>query len=150
MANISLENVEVKTFIFYSAVLALKLLAVVVLTARQRFKKGVFANPEDLHKKGAKVKFDDQDVERVRRAHLNDLENIPVFWILGALYLTTSPEAWLAQLLFRLFAGFRILHTYVYAVNPLPQPSRAIAFFIPYVINWYMGVQIIMYYLSSW
>ena len=49
------------------------------LTARQRFANGAFANPED-----AKSLFAKQDkprtnenVERVRRAHLNDLENVP-------------------------------------------------------------------------
>ena len=98
---------------------------------------------------GGKVKFDDPDVERVRRAHLNDLENIPAFWILGALYVTTGPSAALATNLFRAFTAGRILHTFVYAVKPLPQPARGIAFGIPFLISIYMGVAVVRYYFGA-
>lgn len=150
MASIPFDDSGVQSYIFYSSLLALKLLSVALLTGRQRFKKGVFSNPEDATRRGAKVKLNDPDVERVRRAHLNDLENIPAFWVLAALYLTTSPEYTWARLLFRLFAGFRVMHTFVYAVVPLPQPARAIAYFIPYLINVYMGVKVVLYYQSAW
>ncbi|CAH0405974.1 unnamed protein product [Chilo suppressalis] len=148
--EISLKDPLVQSYIFYSAVLAVKLLIVTFLTARVRISKKVFANEEDAKAlKNSKVKLDDPDVERVRRAHLNDLENIPAFWILAALYLTTSPAVAWARLLFRVFAIGRIIHTIVYAVIPMPQPARGIAFGIPYVINMYMGVQVVMYYLSA-
>lgn len=133
----------------YSGILALKVLGVAFLTSRVRYAKKAFANPEDAKTKKVQVKLDDPDVERVRRAHLNDLENIPAFWILGALFLTTSPEAAWATLLFRVFTAGRVLHTVVYAVKPLPQPARAIAFAIPYLINIYMGVKVVSYYISA-
>jgi hypothetical protein len=42
-----------------------------------------FANPEDASGvKGGKVMIGDPDVERVRRAHLNDIENIIPFVLL--------------------------------------------------------------------
>lgn len=149
MAPLSLNEPAVQAFIVYSAILALKLLALSTLTAMTRMLRGAFANPEDAKGLGGKVKYDDPAVERVRRAHLNDLENIPAFWVLGALYLTTGPAAAWATLLFRLSAAGRIIHTIVYAVVPLPQPARAIAFGIPYFINWYMGIQTVLYYITA-
>ena len=58
--------------------------------------------------------MDDPDVERVRRAHLNDLENIVPFLLLCPLYLTTGPSVCLAATLIRGFAAGRILHTVGY------------------------------------
>lgn len=149
--TISLDNPVVQSFIVYSAILALKLIVLGPLTGIQRMKKNVFANPEDVKAAGGKgkIKFDDPDIERVRRAHLNDLENIPAFWILGALYVTTNPAIAWATLLFRIFTAGRILHTVVYAIKPLPQPARALGFLIPYVILWYMGIQVVVHYLGA-
>lgn len=149
MASISLDNPAVQSYLLYSSVLGLKVLGMAFLTARVRYAKNVFANPEDAAAKKGKVKYDDPDVERVRRAHLNDLENIPVFWVLGALYLTTAPSAWLATTLFRVYTAGRVIHTLVYAVKPLPQPARGIAFGIPLMITFYMGVKVIMHYSSA-
>ncbi|KAG6458651.1 hypothetical protein O3G_MSEX010977 [Manduca sexta] len=149
MVSIDLSNPAVQSYILYSGILGLKLLSVTVLTTRVRMAKKVFANEEDAKKTKGKVKYDDPDVERVRRAHLNDLENIPAFWVLGALYLTTSPAAAWATLLFRVYTVGRVLHTIVYAVKPLPQPARGIAFGIPYLITLYMGVKVVMHYISA-
>lgn len=149
MAAFSLSDPAVQSYIIYSAILAVKLLFMSTLTGKTRYTKNVFANEEDTRRTKGKVKFDDPDVERVRRAHLNDLENIPAFWLLAALYLTTAPAATFATLLFRIFTIGRVLHTIVYAIIPLPQPSRAIAYSIPYLINLYMGIQVILYYLSA-
>ncbi len=61
-----------------------------------------FANPEDASGvKGGKVMIGDPDVERVRRAHLNDIENIIPFVLLAAVYLTTGPSLGTASLLFK-------------------------------------------------
>lgn len=147
--ELSLNNPLVQSYIVYSAILAVKLLLLAPLTATSRIIRGVYANPEDAAMAGGKVKFDDQTVERCRRAHLNDLENIPAFWILGALYLTTGPAVAWATLLFRLYTAGRILHSIVYAVVPLPQPSRAIAYGIPYIITLYMGTQVVLYYATA-
>ncbi|XP_041973587.1 microsomal glutathione S-transferase 1-like [Aricia agestis] len=149
MASISLSDPAVRSYLVYSGVLSLKVLAMAFLTAKQRYKKKVFANEEDAKSAKGVVKLNDPDVERVRRAHLNDLENIPAFWILGALYVTTSPSPWLATTLFRVFTASRIVHTIVYAVKPLPQPARALAFMFPMGIMWYMGVTVIMHYASA-
>lgn len=93
-----------------------------------------------------KVKFDDPDVERVRRAHRNDLENIIPFALLGLLYVLTNPSAFLAINLIRAGAIARIVHTLVYAVVVIPQPARALAFFVTYGIAIYMGIQSFFYF----
>lgn len=146
---LTLQDPTVQSYIVYAAILALKLLLFSMLTGLKRSEKKVYANPEDAALLGGRISLSDPDIERLRRAHLNDLENIPAFWILGALYLTTNPAAAWATLLFRAYTLGRLLHTFVYAIKPLPQPSRAIAYFIPYLIMWYMGYQVIVYYLSA-
>ncbi|KAH8403568.1 hypothetical protein KR009_008575 [Drosophila setifemur] len=91
-----------------------------------------------------KVKFDDPNVERVRRAHRNDLENILPFFAIGFLYVLTNPSAGLAITLFRAVGIARIVHTIVYAVVVLPQPSRALSFFVALGATIYMALQVIV------
>ncbi|XP_047984902.1 uncharacterized protein LOC125225302 [Leguminivora glycinivorella] len=145
----SLQDAAVQSYIVYSAILALKLLALSTLTGMKRMSKKVFANPEDAAALKGKVNLNDPEVERVRRAHLNDLENIPAFWLLGALYVTTAPVAAWATLLFRVYTVSRFIHTFVYAVVPMPQPARGIAYGVPYLIKWYMGIQVILHYAAA-
>ncbi|XP_013144609.1 PREDICTED: uncharacterized protein LOC106108076 [Papilio polytes] len=147
--QVALYYISAFSYIVYSAILALKLLSVSAMTAIARMTRGIYANPEDAKTLKGKVKFDDPVVERIRRAHLNDLENIPAFWVLAALYLTTGPVAAWATLLFRVYTVSRIIHTIVYALIPLPQPARGIAYGIPYIIKWYMGIQVALYYISA-
>lgn len=149
MVPVSYDQPIVQTYFVYSGVLALKVLVMAPLTARVRYSKKVFANEEDAARAKGVVKFDDPDVERVRRAHLNDLENIPVFWVLGALYLTTGPDAEVATWLFRVYTAGRILHSLVYAVKPMPPPSRGIAFGVSNLITWYMGWKVVSHYFNA-
>nr|ARM39011.1 microsomal glutathione S-transferase 1 [Cydia pomonella] len=147
--GVSLKDPAVQSYIVYSAILALKLIALSSLTGMKRITKKVFANPEDAAALKGKVNLNDPEIERARRAHLNDLENIPAFWLLGALYVTTGPVAAWATLLFRVYTVSRFIHTFVYAVVPMPQPARGIAFGIPYFIKWYMGIQVILHYAAA-
>jgi glutathione S-transferase len=139
----SLSNPVFSHYAFYGAVVISKMLAMAFLTAVKRFAKGAFANPEDL-KLGSKkgVVLNDPDVERVRRNHLNDLENIPAFLFLGFLYVATQPSVAAALWHFRIFAISRFLHTVAYQV-PLPQPSRALTFFAGVGVCISMAYQII-------
>ncbi|XP_043658773.1 microsomal glutathione S-transferase 1 isoform X1 [Drosophila teissieri] len=140
---LSLANPVFKSFAFWVGVLVIKMLAMSLLTGLQRFKTKTFANPEDLLSPKLKVKFDDPNVERVRRAHRNDLENILPFFAIGLLYVLTDPAAFLAINLFRAVGIARIAHTLVYAVVVVPQPSRAIAFFVAVAATAYMALQVI-------
>ncbi|XP_077269793.1 microsomal glutathione S-transferase 1 [Temnothorax americanus] len=137
-----------KVFGFWGSILVLKMLAMVPLTGRQRFRKRVFANQEDLmfqNKSKAKVAYDDPDVERVRRAHLNDLENILPWFIVTYLWLGTGPSAWLAKILIRTFVLSRVAHTISYAVYS-QQPMRAISFFVAWAVMGFEAVKTLLYY----
>lgn len=144
---LSRTNPVFSAYAFYAAILVLKMMAMSVLTARQRFRKKVFANPEDTPAAKGKVKFDDPDVERIRRGHLNDLENIPIFLLIALLYTLTDPSRLLAINLFRAFTVARILHTFVYTVVVIPQPSRALSWAVGYIITGYMAVQVVLSFL---
>ena len=68
-----------------------------------------------------------ENVERVRRAHQNDLENVPFFMTLGLLYICTNPCPTLVKYHFLGFTGCRLLHSFSYLVLQ-KQPWRAISF----------------------
>ncbi|XP_012228680.1 microsomal glutathione S-transferase 1 [Linepithema humile] len=145
MAEINPELLQ--AFGFWGSILVLKVLAMSPLTARQRFAKKTFANEEDVpFASKAKVSFNDPDVERVRRAHLNDLENIVPWFIITYLWLTTGPSAWLAKILIRTFVLSRISHTISYVVLS-QQPMRVIAFFVGFLITGYQTLNTLLYYL---
>ena len=107
-------------YAFYAGVVTLKMLVMSFLTARQRFANGVFISSEDIkgHEKEYKVLTTlsghfretflrqagqglNENVERVRRAHQNDIENILPFLILGFLYMFTNPAYATALLCYR-------------------------------------------------
>ncbi|XP_069376215.1 microsomal glutathione S-transferase 1 isoform X1 [Paralichthys olivaceus] len=106
----------------------------------------VFANLEDT-KLGSsstdkKLVRTDPDVERVRRSHQNDLENIVPFVVIGLLYALTAPELSAALLHFRIFAGARIFHTVAY-VCALPQPSRGLGFMLGLLVTFSMAYRVL-------
>nr|AHC08052.1 micorsomal glutathione S-transferase [Locusta migratoria] len=139
-------NPVLRDYAYYSALLGLKVLAMGPLTARQRFAKKVFLNPEDAKFFSGSEKLDDPDVERVRRAHRNDLENIPVFMLIGGLYTLTNPDPKLALNLYRGYFAFRLAHTVVYAVYPVPQPARVLCHLGALTICVYMGVKVVKFF----
>jgi glutathione S-transferase len=81
------------------------------------------------------------------RAHLNDLENISVFYVIGFIYTLTNPSVAWATLLFRVFTAARFIHTFVYAVFVVPQPARALSWATGFVITGYMAFKSIMHFL---
>lgn len=136
----------VKIFAFWGMVLALKVFSILLIVIRQRLQKKVVANPEDLGSlKGGKVLYNDPDVERARRAHLNDLENIPLWYIVTYFWLTTGPSVWLAGMLIRSFVMARIVHTIVYAIVP-QQPLRGLSFFVGVSITLYQAISTMLHY----
>jgi uncharacterized MAPEG superfamily protein len=80
-----------------------------------------FASPEDLRPGPLNPKPDPAQlnlndyVDRSRRMHRNDLENIPAFWIAAFLFAATGPALWLAQVLMYGFVAARAAHAVAYA-----------------------------------
>uniref|UniRef100_A0A1B0ADX1 Microsomal glutathione S-transferase 1 n=1 Tax=Glossina pallidipes TaxID=7398 RepID=A0A1B0ADX1_GLOPL len=102
----------------------------------------IYINPEDLIFKDVEIKYNNPRIERARRAHRNDLENILPYFTMALLYICTDPNPSIACNLFRIGSIARIIHTLVYAFRPVPQPSRFIAFFIMYLITFYMAFDV--------
>ena len=53
-------------------------------------------------------------MERIRRIQLNDLENLPYFFVAGLLYVFTQPNPLLAQVLFYGYVLTRLAHFAAY------------------------------------
>jgi len=140
----TLSNPVFSNYAFYGAVVLVKMFGMSTLTAVKRIANGIFANPEDVRAFGSKkVIFDNEGVERVRRNHLNDLENIPAFLLIGLLYVATNPTPNIALWHFRVFAIARILHTFFYQFA-IPQPTRALSFFVGWAACASMAYQVLV------
>ncbi|KAG7314659.1 hypothetical protein KOW79_021962 [Hemibagrus wyckioides] len=139
-----LENSVFSCFVFYSILLILKMYTLAIITGQVRLRKKAFANPEDAERHGgAQFCRADPYVERCRRAHLNDLENILPFFFLGAIYSMTGPSLVIAQAHFLIFFLGRLVHTlaYLFALKP---PTRSLAYTIGQVPCISMAIQILL------
>lgn len=56
-------------------------------------------------------------VDRSRRIHRNDLENIPAFLACGLLFVAVGPSILLAQILMYGFVAARLVHSVAYATK---------------------------------
>ncbi|CAF1461831.1 unnamed protein product [Adineta steineri] len=127
----------------YSSMALLKMLGMSTYTIIQRFRTGNFPTPEDniykqlMNQLGLSSNNNNNlgnkndTIERARENHLNDLENIIPFILVGLFYVGTRPKFDCALWHFRIFLLSRILYTIAYQV-PLPQPTRTISWLIGY------------------
>ena len=107
--------------------LVLKILAVANYTSYLRIRRRVNATPEDYALQGLAARGTvDPDIERVRRAHQNDLENILPFLIIGLVFALTGPSIVPAAIYFIGFLVARVLHSVFYIASL--QPHRTVAF----------------------
>jgi len=121
MDKLSLQNPLFATYVIAATLVILKAVGMSWLTvARMMQVKGGFRSPEDLRKTplnpdpDAKQLEPDERVERIRRIHQNDLENLPFFLVAGFLYVLTEPKLLLAQVLLYGYVASRLLHFAAY------------------------------------
>uniref|UniRef100_A0A7N5JHS9 Microsomal glutathione S-transferase 1 n=1 Tax=Ailuropoda melanoleuca TaxID=9646 RepID=A0A7N5JHS9_AILME len=144
-----LVDIEVTlAYVRYAVMLLVKMMLMSTITAFFRMKKKAFVNPEDTASFGEgenakKYLRTDPDVERVRRIHLNDLENITPFLFIGFFYSVSGVTLSTALMHYRIFLGSRIFHTIAYLV-PLPQPCRALAWMVGYLVTFSMIYKLLM------
>lgn len=157
------ENPVLRNYAFWAAILVIKTVLMSLYTGVQRsltkvlivavyiylfnihflihkFVLQTYSNEEDVRNSDFEVKFGEEKVERIRRAHLNDLENILPYILISFIYMLTDPMPIVAVNLMRVAAGFRIWHTIVYCIFVIPQPARTFGFVIPLCIIVYMSV----------
>jgi glutathione S-transferase len=121
MSDFTLQNPVFATYVVAACLMILKAVAMSWLTVvRMVGANAGFRNPEDMKKTPMNPKphsgqvGPNESVDRIRRIHLNDLENIPFFLVAGLLYVTTAPDLVLAQWLFYGYVVSRLLHFIAY------------------------------------
>ncbi|CAO1399749.1 unnamed protein product [Diamesa serratosioi] len=137
------DNSVLRSYFFWSCVLIVKMLLMMLLTGLYRILTQGYINPEDLvfaFDSKTESKSNVENIERVRRAHQNDLENILPFLTAGFFYILLNPTPEIAIYLFRATAIARIIHSFVYAVYVVPQPARTISWLVCFLSTGYMSV----------
>lgn len=121
MFDLSLQNPLFTTYVIAATLMILKAVSMSWLTVlRMMQANGGFRAPEDLKKTplnptpNPKQLEPVETVERIRRIHMNDLENLPFFLVAGFLFVLTQPSLVLAQWLLYGYVVSRFLHFAAY------------------------------------
>lgn len=120
----NIENPVFVTYLIASAIMVIKVMGQGWMTVFRMMKAGTgYASPEDLQRGLINTNPDpsqlevNEYVDRSRRMHRNDLENVPAFWIAGLLFVAINPALWLAQVLMYGFVVARLAHFWAYATK---------------------------------
>lgn len=121
MPTITLQDPVFATYAIAASIMILKAVAMSWLTVwRMVQEKGGYRSPEDLRRTPLNPEPDprqlepNERVERIRRIHLNDLENLPFFLVSGLLYVLTMPSLLMARLALYGYVVSRLLHFAAY------------------------------------
>jgi glutathione S-transferase len=117
-----MENPLFVAYAISAAIMVLKIMGQGYMTVWRMGKSGMgLLNPEDLlpgpsnrNPHPRQLELNDY-VDRSRRIHRNDLENIPAYLAIGLLFVAVEPPFALAISLMALFVVARLVHTIVYA-----------------------------------
>ncbi|MEJ8821736.1 MAPEG family protein [Variovorax humicola] len=156
MNNLSLNNPLFATYVIAATLMILKAVAMSWLTvARMLQVKGGFRSPEDIRKTPLNPQPDpaqlerNERVDRIRRIHLNDLENLPFFLAAGFLYVLTEPALLLAQVLLYGYVVSRLLHFAAY-VTAQTHDMRATLWTVGSLILVFMTLRTLLAALGIW
>ena len=124
MTQLSTDNPVFVTYAIAAALMVLKIMGQGWMTVYRMMKSSSgLASPEDVQR-GLLNKSPNPDqlipndyVDRSRRMHRNDLENIPAFLAAGVIFVTVGPALWLAQGVFFGFVLARLAHFAAYATK---------------------------------
>ncbi len=121
MPSFSLENPLFATYAIAASLMILKAVGMSWLTVwRMMQVKGGYRSPEDLRRTRLNPEPNpdqlkpDERVERIRRIHMNDLENVPFFLAAGLLFVVAEPPLLLARVLLYGYVVSRLLHFAAY------------------------------------
>lgn len=146
---LELNNPVFETYAIAAALMVFKVMAQGWMTVYRMLKSDSgLASPEDL-KKGLINKNPDPSqlevndyVDRSRRMHRNDLENIPAFLVAGLLLVAVNPDLWLAQVLMYGFVAARLAYFVAYATKQTHE-VRATFYTVGSLIVIYMTVHVL-------
>jgi glutathione S-transferase len=133
--NLDLHQPALRLFVVASALVVLTLFGLAFRTGGVRAAAKAVVNPEDVkvYRGAGVVDVEHATVQRIKRAHLNLIENAIPFLSFGFLYALTDPNEILEAILFFGFVAVRWLHVYCYLGGR--QPGRAATFAASVVIN---------------
>ena len=122
MTTLTLDNPVFTTYAVCAALAVIKIMGQGWMTVYRLLKVGGgYASPEDLrpgiinrHPNPQQLETNDY-VDRSRRMHRNDLENIPGFLAAGLIFVLVEPPLLLAQVLMYGFIVARAMHAWAYA-----------------------------------
>lgn len=124
METLTLENPVFTTWLIAAGLGVLKVMGQGWMTVYRMTKaRAGYASPEDLqagplNRSPSPEQLEVNDyVDRSRRMHRNDLENIPAFWVAGLIFVFAAPPLWLAQGLLYGFVATRAAHALAYATK---------------------------------
>lgn len=122
MDALTLTNPVFSTYAIAASLMVLKIMVQGWVTVvRMMSNQAGFVSPEDAKAGPANPKprpgqLDlNDDVDRSRRLHRNDLENIPAFLAIGLLFVLTHPPLAVAQWVMYGFVASRLAHTLAYS-----------------------------------
>ena len=122
MTLLTTQNPVFITYMIAAAIMILKIMGQGWMTVYRMLKSDSgLASPEDLqtgliNKNPRPEQLDLNDyVDRSRRMHRNDLENIPAFLAAGIIFVASGPSLLLANILMYSFVGARLAHALAYA-----------------------------------
>jgi len=124
MMLLTTENPVFVTYMIAAAIMVLKIMGQGWMTVYRMLKSNSgLASPEDLqvgliNKAPSPEQLEINDyVDRSRRMHRNDLENIPAFLACGLIFVAAGPPLMLANILMYTFVVARLAHTLAYATK---------------------------------
>jgi len=149
MNLLNLENPVFEVYVVAAAAMILKTMLQGWMTVYRMLKSNSgLASPEDLQKglinrdpSPEQLEVNDY-VDRSRRMHRNDLENIPAFLAVGLLFVAINPVLWVAQTLMYGFVVARLAHFTAYLTKQTHE-VRATFYTIGSLIVIYMAVYVL-------
>jgi len=124
MTEFSVQNPAFVTYLIAASLMILKVMGQGWMTVYRMIKsKAGLLNPEDLPPGPANRNPRPEQLEsnayvdRSRRIHLNDLENIPAFLVCGLIFVAVGPPLLWVQILLYTFVVARLAHTLAYATG---------------------------------
>jgi len=146
MSTYTIENPVFATYLIAAALMIIKIMGQGWMTVYRMLKSDSgLVNPEDIRKgptnrnpRPEQLEINDY-VDRSRRMHRNDLENIPAFLAAGLLFVAVSPSLLLAQFMLYGFVLARFCHAVAYATKQTHE-IRATFYTIGSLIVIYLAV----------
>jgi uncharacterized MAPEG superfamily protein len=155
MEPLSLANPIFTTYAICAALGVLKIMGQGWMSVYRLMRvSGGYASPEDANKgwinpnpRPGQLDVDDY-VDRSRRMHRNDLENIPAFLAAGLLFVLVSPPLLLAQIVMYGFVLARAGHAIAYATAQSHE-VRSTFYTVGSLAVMYMAVHVLVVALTS-